>query len=195
MNVRAREVSFQLTFSISSQSECQAAAVFLLAGVPLFALSHFIFISSRLFRLPRTKGCIPGSTLCAFSPTFCDADGIRLQKSARCENSLRRCSRSEGNTVLTRAQTNSTHRDARSLIISLAREQRETLPGGSRHIHREDPLTWKFTRNNTHTEGKNCPRPFTSATNCTQLTFSCKKHSKNPNWIIYKMFLKFFLLS
>jgi len=57
--MRGREVTFQLTFSISSQSECQAAAVFLLAGVPLFALSHFIFISSRLFRLPRTRGCIP----------------------------------------------------------------------------------------------------------------------------------------
>jgi hypothetical protein len=62
----------------------------------------------------------------------------------------------------------------------------EMLPVGSRHIRRERPLTWKFTRNNTHTctlGGKNCPRPFTSQ----QFALDSHPCAKNKEKILCKI--------
>jgi hypothetical protein len=71
--------NFQLTFSISSQSECQAA-VFLLAGVLLFALSPTLFLSRHVFSgFVRAEGCIPehlARRRILYSYSFCDAVGI-----------------------------------------------------------------------------------------------------------------------
>lgn len=111
--------NFQLTFSISSRNQRACGGLFVGRRPTFFLLSPTLFLSRHVFAASpsRTKGCIPLPAPCAHFPTFATPTEFRLQKSARCENSLQRCSRSEGNTVLTRASSSKQHRGAHARAL------------------------------------------------------------------------------
>lgn len=122
LKMSAREKSnFQLTFSISSQSESQAA-VFLLAGVLLFSLPLYFYLVTSF--PPRTRGCIPEHLVCRIlSHFFCDADGISFAEISEMWK-LTPTMQSVGRKYGLDESSNKQHRGARlSLIISLARER------------------------------------------------------------------------
>lgn len=159
--------NFQLTFSISSRNQRACGGLFVGRRPTFFLLSPTLFLSRHVFAAsPHPHGpraAFHYQHLVRIFPL------LRRQRNFVCRN--QRDVKTHSNGAVGRkeipswrelAQANSTEVHTRALFNYLfCAPAREMLPGGSRHIRRECPLTWKFTRNK-HTDGdKNCPRPFT----------------------------------